>query len=70
MTVLLYFLNVACSAGQSTLSKHYASKGGNVNIFNIREFISDIHGYVRVISVRYGHSLPVNACNGMTVVQE
>lgn len=27
MTVLLYFLNVACSAGQSTLSKHYASNG-------------------------------------------
>ena len=37
MTVLLYFLNVACSAGQSTLSKHYASKGGNANIFNINK---------------------------------
>ena len=34
MTVLLYFLNVACSAGQSTLSKHYASKGGNANVFH------------------------------------
>ena len=37
MTVLLYFLNVACSAGQSTLSKHYASKGGNANVFNINK---------------------------------
>ena len=35
MTVLLYFLNVACSAGQSTLSKYYASRGGNANVFNI-----------------------------------
>lgn len=37
MTVFLYFLNVACSAGQSTLSKHYASKGGNANVFNINK---------------------------------
>ena len=37
MTILLYFLNVACSAGQSTLSKHYASKGGNANIYNINK---------------------------------
>ena len=37
MTIFLYFLNVACSAGQSTLSKHYASKGGNANVFNINK---------------------------------
>ena len=37
MTVFLYFLNVACSAGQATLSKHYASKGGNANVFNINK---------------------------------
>lgn len=37
MTIFLYFLNFACSAGQSTLSKHYASKGGNANVFNINK---------------------------------
>lgn len=37
MTILLYFLNVACSAGQSTLSKYYASNGGNANIYNINK---------------------------------
>lgn len=34
MTILLYILNVACSAGQSTLSKSYSSKGGNAATFN------------------------------------
>ena len=37
MTIFLYFLNVAYSAGQATLSKHYASKGGNANVFNINK---------------------------------
>ena len=37
MTILLYLLNIAGSAGQSTLSKYYASKGGSVNLFNINK---------------------------------
>ena len=37
MTIFLYFLNVACSAGQSTLSKQYASSGGNANVYNINK---------------------------------
>lgn len=37
MTILLYFLNVAGSAGQSTCSKYYASKGGSVNLYNINK---------------------------------
>ena len=42
MAILLYFLNVACSAGQSTLSKHYASRGGNVNAFNINKMAAGL----------------------------
>ena len=37
MTVLLYLLNVVGSAGQSTCSKYYASKGGNVNVYNLNK---------------------------------
>ena len=37
MAILLYFLNVAGSAGQSTCSKYYASKGGSVNLYNINK---------------------------------
>lgn len=37
MTALLYLLNVAGSAGQSTCSKYYASKGGSVNLYNINK---------------------------------
>ena len=44
MTIFLYFLNVACSAGQSTLSKQYASSGGNANVYNINKMASNIAG--------------------------
>ena len=37
MTALLYLLNVAGSAGQSTLCKAYAAKGGSVNVYNINK---------------------------------
>ena len=37
MTALLYLLNVVGSAGQSTCSKYYASKGGSVNLYNINK---------------------------------
>ena len=35
MVLLLYFLNVVCSSGQSVLNKHYASGGGKTAPFNI-----------------------------------
>lgn len=37
MTALLYLLNVVGSAGQSTCSKYYASKGGSVNLYNLNK---------------------------------
>ena len=37
MTVLLYLFNIAGSAGQSTLSKYYASKGGCVHTYNLNK---------------------------------
>ena len=37
MTALLYLLNVAGSAGQSTCSKYYASKGGSVHAYNLNK---------------------------------
>ena len=37
MTALLYLLNVAGSAGQSTCSKYYASKGGSVHLYNLNK---------------------------------
>ena len=37
MTALLYLLNIAGSAGQSTLSKYYASKGGSVHTYNLNK---------------------------------
>ena len=37
MTALLYFINVAGSAGQSTCSKYYASKGGSVHAYNLNK---------------------------------
>ena len=37
MTALLYLLNVVGSAGQSTCSKYYASKGGSVRAYNLNK---------------------------------
>ena len=37
MIALLYLLNVAGSAGQSTCSKYFASRGGSVNLYNINK---------------------------------
>ena len=37
MTALLYLLNVAGAAGQSTCTKYYASKSGSVNTYNLNK---------------------------------
>ena len=39
---LLYLLNVACSAGQSLLSKQYAKNGGDSCVFNINKTVAGI----------------------------
>lgn len=48
MTVLFYILNVACSAGQSTLSKQYASRGGNANVYNISKSLIGLLSFLVV----------------------
>lgn len=42
MHYFLYFINIGCSAGQSTLSKHYAVHGGKSEIFNINKALSGL----------------------------
>ncbi len=42
MTVLLYLLNIICSAGQSVLSKRYAAKSENPTIFNTSKALSGV----------------------------
>jgi len=37
MNFLFYFLNVACSSGQSAMTKDFASKGGRSSLFNINK---------------------------------
>ena len=56
MTILLYVLNVACSAGQSTLSKQYASRGGSANVYNINKTLVGLLVF-----------LVVGLCSGLTV---
>lgn len=55
MTIFLYFLNVACSAGQSTLSKQYASRGGSANVYNINKTLVGLLVF-----------LAVGLCSGLT----
>ncbi len=42
MSILLYFLNVACASGQNTLGKLHASRGGSAHLFNINKAIAGI----------------------------
>lgn len=82
MTVFLYLMNVACAAGQSTLSKYYASRGGNVNVYNINKttvgllvflivgLFSGIHVHVPTIllGMGYGVTLYVSNFAGFTAL--
>lgn len=82
MTTLLYFLNVVFSAGQSTLSKQYASSGGSANVYNVNksavglsvflivELLSGFHfhGPTLLSGFLYGLSLSLSNYAGITAL--
>lgn len=46
MTVILYILNIVCSAGQSATGKQYAKNGGSSTVFNINKTIAGISIFI------------------------
>lgn len=82
MTILLYFMNVACSAGQSTLSKQYASGGGNANLYNINKTLVGLlvflivglcrgltfHAPTVLLGIGYGTALSISNYAGFTAL--
>lgn len=82
MTILLYFMNVACSAGQSTLSKQYASRGGNANLYNINKTLVGLlvflivglcsgltfHMPTALLGIGYGTALSISNYAGFTAL--
>ena len=82
MTIFLYFLNVACSAGQSTLSKQYASSGGNANVYNINKTVVGllvflavglysglaVHAPTILLGIGYGAAFSVSNYAGFTAL--
>ncbi len=82
MTILLYFMNVACSAGQSTLSKQYASRGGNANLYNINKTLIGLlvflivglcsgltfHAPTALLGIGYGTALSISNYAGFTAL--
>lgn len=82
MNILLYALNVICSAGQSTLSKQYASCGGNANVYNINKTSAGLlifltvglfsgirfHAPTFLLGIGYGAALCVSNFAGFTAL--
>ena len=82
MTAFLYFLNVVCSAGQSTISKYYASKGVSSTVFSINKLVTGFlvflavglwsgirfHSPTVLLGIAYGVTVYVSNFSGFTAL--